>query len=147
MNTSEILVSVMSKKGQFGRARWRKALKTRKGVQGKVEKVTSMSIRAGVDYDAMKVVKEKRESGELPAENAGLPWGQWVAFPYLIAHKDKHYLRLYPNGNGKIETQYFLNGSPATMEEISSYVLASELPKGEKPDCITVSLENIEELV
>jgi hypothetical protein len=147
MNTSEILVSVMSKKGQFGRARWRKALKTRKGVQGKVEKVTSMSIRAGVDYDSMKVVKEKRESGELPAENAGLPWGQWVEFPYLIAHKDKHYLRLYPNGNGKIETQYFLNGSPATMEEISSYVLASELPKGEKPDCITVSLENIEELV
>jgi hypothetical protein len=147
MNKSEILVNVMSKKGQFGRARWRKHLKTRKGVQGIVEKVTCMTIRAGIDYDNMKAVKEKRESGELPAENAGLPWGEWVAFPYLIAHKDKHYLRLYPNGNGKIETQYFLNGSPATMEEISSYVLASELPKGEKPDCITVSLENIEELV
>lgn len=147
MNTSEILQNVLAKKGQFGRASWTKALKTRKGVSAKIEKQVTMSMRAGLDYDNLTAVKEKRESGELPKENAGLPWGQWVAFPYLISHKDKHYLRLYPNGNGKIETQYFLNGEKTTMEAIAPHVLASELPSGEKPECITVTLENITELV
>jgi len=147
MNTATILQNVLSKKGQFGRASWKKALKTRKGVSAAIEKQVTMSMRAGVDYDNLSSVKEKRENGELPAENAGLPWGQWVAFPYLISHKDKHYLRLYPNGNGKIETEYFLNGEKTTLEQVKPFLLASELPSGEKPECITVTLENITELV
>jgi hypothetical protein len=106
-----------------------------------------MSIRAGIDYDNLKAVKEKREDGTLPEVNQGLPWGQWVSFPYLIEHKGSHYIRLYPSGH--VETSYFLNGQPVEIEQIKEFVLASELPKenSEKPDCITVNLENIVELV
>lgn len=148
MNTATILANVLDKKGQFGRATWRKTLKTRKGNEAlHIEKVTDMSMRAGIDYDNMKAVKEKRESGELPAENAGLPFGSWVAFPYLIEHNGTHYIRLYPNTGGKVETAYFLNGESTTLDEVKQFLLASELPKpGNRPDCITVKLENITEL-
>jgi hypothetical protein len=148
MNTTDILANVLQKKGQFGRAKWSKQLKTRKGITDNITKRTQMVVRAGIDYDNMKSVQEKRESGELPAENAGLPWGRWVegCFPYLIHHKEKHYVRLYPNGN--VQTQYYLNGNPVELDAIKEFVLASELPKiGEKPDCITVCLDNMEELV
>lgn len=146
MNTASILSNLLAKKGQFGTIQWRKALKTYKGTTDKIEKSVTMSMRAGIDYDNMAIVKEKRVNGELPSENAGLPWGKWVAFPYLILHKEKHYVRVYPNGNGKIETEYFCNGAPTTLNEIRHLLLASEIPSGEHPDCITVTLENITHL-
>ena len=148
MKTAEILANILAKKGQFGNATWHKILKTRKVFETlTIEKMTTMSMRAGIKYDNLASVKEKRENGELPSENSGLPWGEWVAFPYLIAHKGKHYLRLYPNGNGKIETAYFLNGTPCKLDEVRAYLLASELPKpGNEPDCITVTLDNITNL-
>lgn len=146
MNTTQILANVLQKKGQFGRAKWSKQLKTRKGVSDTITKKTQMVVRAGIDYDNMRSVQEKRESGELPAENAGLPsWQEWDIFPYLLRKKgepDKKYIRLYPVQNS-VQTEYFLNGEPVQLDEIKEYLLASELPSGNKPDCITVGLENM----
>ena len=92
MNTASILSNVLAKKGQFGRATYQKRLKTRKGSAHVIEKRTSMTIRAGIDYDNLSAVKEKRANGDLPEVNNGLPWGSWVCFPYIISHNDKHYI-------------------------------------------------------
>lgn len=146
---SEILQVLFQTKAQFRSVTYVKPLKTRKGVTQVITKKIRMSVRAGLDYDNMKTVQEKRETGELPAQNAGLQWGEWKNFPYLIEHKGKEYIRLYPNYNGKTETTYFVDGQPAQLEEFQTLVLASELPKtdGNKPDCISVSFDNVQTLV
>lgn len=146
---SEILQVLFSKKAHFGTVVYEKQLKTRKGVSQVITKKTRMSIRAGLDYDNMKAVQEKRETGELPEINQGLKWGTWKNFPYLIEHKGQEYIRLYPNPNGKTVTEYFVDGHPANLEEFQTLVLASELPKkdGNMPDCISIAFDNVKELV
>lgn len=155
MNTASILSNVLAKKGQFGRATYQKRLKIRKGKETTreghahvIEKRTSMTIRAGIDYDNLSAVKEKRANGDLPEVNNGLPWGSWVCFPYLISHNDKHYIRLYPK-DGSIKSEYFLDGNPVDLDDVKGMLLVSELPKKDapKPDCITVNLENIVEII
>ena len=149
MTPTEILRNLVNKRGHFGRAKWRKVCKTRKGFIGTIEKETEISMRAGVDYDKMHAVIECRESGDLPEENQGLPWGEWQAFPYLIGHKGEQYARLYPNAAGKIETHWFLNGKESTLEEMKQHLLASDAKElvDEIPTCVTVKLKNILELI
>lgn len=53
---------------------WTRSAKTRKGVTDTILKSVRMVGRVGVEYDNLRAVQEKRESGELPTENAGLPW-------------------------------------------------------------------------
>jgi hypothetical protein len=146
MNTTQMLQNVMAKKGQFGRAKINKPLQTRKGVMADIRKVSNIVIRAGINYDNLSAVKEKRQTGELPETNAGLPWGEYVngCFPYLIHHKGQHYVRLYPSG--KPDIQYLMNGKLVSESEIKNLVLASEIREN-TADCITVKLDNLEELV
>ncbi len=143
MNKATILENVLAKKGQFGSVVINKPLKNRAGVKHDVRKITKMVIRAGINYDNLTVVKEKRESGKLPPVNAGLPFGSWVAYPYLIHHKGNHYIRLYPASS---KTEYLLDGKPTDIESIKHLVLASEV-KPNHSDCITVNINNIQELV
>ncbi len=103
MKIEEIKSVIKSHKGQNLSVILGKQLKTRKrildsamigdneititGEAPVVEKVTSIVIRGGVEYDNQKVVMEGRDDGTLPEENAGLPWGQWVEYPFHIEHK------------------------------------------------------------
>ncbi len=109
-------------------------------------------MRGGIDYDNMKVVKEGREDGSLPSENAGLPWGEWAEFPYHIAHKGQDYARFYPASGNDISTgkgfvphvEYYLNGELTTKEAVTSICLASEFPNREEtPLCFTIKAENV----
>ena len=60
---------------------WSRAVKTRKGVADTIRKNVRMVGRIGIEYDNVKTVQDKRESGKLPTENAGLPWGRWECYP------------------------------------------------------------------
>ena len=82
-------------KGQNVRVKWVRPVKVKKG-QTVYFKETSGKFAAGIDYENMVKVQQGRDNGELPSENAGLPWGHWMDFPYLIGHKGKTYVRLYP---------------------------------------------------
>jgi hypothetical protein len=147
MNITEAKSILAAHKGQNLSAIFGKQLKTRKGVEAVVEKVSRIVVRGGIDYDNIKSVQEKRESGELPSENAGLPWGQWAEFPFHIQHKEQDYLRLYPASGLEFipKVEYYLNGELSTKDAIESLVLKSELPKpnDERPDCMTIKVENI----
>lgn len=123
---------------------WVRPCKTRKGVQDSITKAVRMVGRMGIDYDNIGAVQDKRESGELPKENAGLPWGVWATFPYLIEHQGAFYLRLYNGTSEKVkpEVHFFRNGVEVRKDEIAPVLLASE--KEEKHgDCFTCKLENM----
>lgn len=143
-NTMNIEETLKSKKGQFTRAAWVRDCKVKVGAPS-IRKATVMTVRAGIEYDNMKVVKDKRESGELPAENAGLPWGEWEVYPYLIQHHGIRYARLYPMASSNTQVAYFMDGKERTFEEVEQYLLASEKRK-QKGDCITVKLADLVEL-
>lgn len=132
-------------KGSFHSAVWKKTLKTKKAFQNEnIVKITKAVVRFGIEYDNMKAVQIKRESGELPKENAGLPWGEWKQYPYIITHKGNDYLRVSVSANNPIISEYYLNGKRVDKDVIKSMCLASEFPTNtEKPDTMTINIDNI----
>lgn len=146
MKKSEVLAIVRTApKGANIVLEWTRDAKTRKGTAGKVEKHVRMVGRIGVEYDNLNDVQEKRESGELPPVNQGLPWGEWEEYPFLIAHKGKHYLRMY-KGTSVVhvpKVEWRLNGQPVPREMVEPFLLASETAEKEG-DCFTCSVENLE---
>lgn len=134
------------KKGQNGSFRsmvMERPLKTKKAYADEVlTKRTETVVRLGVDYDNIKNVKMKRENGELPEKNAGLQWGEWESFPYIVKHKDKKYLRCATSKGNTPITTYYRNGKKVSFEEIENMLLASEKTSKEK-DVFSVDIENI----
>ena len=123
---------------------WTRPCKTRKGTMAGITKSVRMVGRMGIEYDNINEVQEKREEGTLPKENAGLPWGQWSEYPWLIEHKGKFYLRLY-NGTSSLTTPkstFFMDGIEAEKAEVAPFLLASELAEKDG-DCFTCSIENL----
>jgi hypothetical protein len=150
VNIIDIKNILATRKGQNLSAVFGKELKTRKGVQDCVEKVTSIVVRGGIDYDNQALVKEGREDGSLPEENAGLPWGQWAEFPYHITHKDTDYVRFYSASGLSFEpkVEYYLNGELTTKETIQPLCLASEFPnRQDAPLAMTVKAENVKAIL
>ena len=118
-------------------------VKTLKSFDGKITKKSKYkNARLGMAYDNLKQTIELRESGELPKENAGLPWGKWKTFPYVLEHKGKEYLRVYSDFN-KIESTYFLNGNEVKKSDILQYLLSSE-KSDKKPEnpLLTMSIKS-----
>ena len=150
MKIADITNLLFTRKGQNLSAIIGKELKTRKGVTDCVEKVTSIVIRAGIDYDNQALVKEGREDGSLPSENAGLPWGQWVNFPFHIEHKGTDYVRFYSASGLAFEpkVEYYLNGILSDKLTIQPLCLASEFPnRTEAPLAMTVKADNVKAIL
>ena len=123
---------------------WEKELKTRKGIESVVVKKTEATLRMGVTYDNKASVIEKRETGELPKENQGLPYGTWYRFPYLIEHKGNLQLRVTTSQNTKYNTKYYIDGIEATKDEVRELVLKSEIESnGERPEVFNIKIENV----
>ena len=132
-----------TKGGQFRTVDIERPLKVKKGVEP-ITKKSTVSIRLGVAYDNIKDVQAKRESGELPAENAGLPWGEWLQYPYVIAHKGEQYLRCSLNKNGNPKpAQYFQNGIEITKEQAQAVAYASEFADKDDMDVFNLKASNI----
>lgn len=148
MEVSNFINAVSGVKGANLSATWVRPLKVRKsaGEGITVEKRTTAVIRTGVDYDNLQVVKEGREDGTLPEQNEGLPWGEWVQFPYHIKHKDQDYLRLYPASglNFTPKVEYFLNGESVSKDIVEPLCLASEFKVNEEqPTCFTIKAASL----
>lgn len=123
---------------------WQKSLKTRKGVEDTIVKKTSAVLRMGVTYDHKASVIKKRENGELPEVNQGLPYGTWHLFPYLIEYKGSYQLRVTTTDSTKYNTKYYLNGKEVTKDDIASMVLKSEITSSrDKPEVFNIKVENI----
>jgi len=123
--------------------------KVRKG-ETPIQKFSHMQVRVGVNYDNIAAVKEKRESGELPAENAGRAWGVYVPglFPYVILHKDQLYFHFSTvNASMKTETKWVRDGKEITAAEAQVSCLASEFAdRGTTLECFDLKVESILEI-
>jgi hypothetical protein len=115
-----------------------------------IVKTTRIVIRGGVEYDNIGKVQDLRESGELPSENAGLPWGQWAEYPLHITHKEQDYARFYPaSGIGFTpKVTYTMNGVEVPKAVIEPLCLASEFQiREDEPLCFTIKAENVKDII
>lgn len=108
----------------------------------RVEKVTTMTVRKGIDYKAQKSVQEKVAEGKELTHK--LPWGKWIeGFEgLLIEHNGAEYVRLYCSPN-KSHTTFFCDGRVVDKEEIEADVRPSYWKHDGKPDAMTVRTENV----
>ena len=143
---AELIKLFLSKTGQICSVSWRRPMKVFKGETRQAEKLVSAVVRAGVNFDNMASVKEKRETGELPPENTGLPWGTWFVFPYIIEHKGEHYLRFSRFPGGKLETHFFLDGKEVEKEALQGICTAAEFTERDSLDCFNVRASSVAEL-
>lgn len=146
MEYNKLLSLATSKqKGSWRRMVWQKELPVRAIYKDlyKVTKVTEGTVRFGINYDNMGAVKAKRAAGELPQANAGLPWGQWKQYPYSITHKGKDYFRVALDKNNKLVSTYYINGKPATPEQVYAICTKSAFSSGNTPDILTIAIDNI----
>lgn len=139
-----ILSRILAKRGQFTGCLWVRTLKTRKGVLSVVTKETRATVRAGIDHEQRAKVETARADGSLPAVNSGLPWGQWLAFPFVIEHKGNHYVRLYPVEGRAPRVVYRIDGKLAAKSDVESLCLASEFNTVRADvGCMTLGLHNL----
>jgi hypothetical protein len=146
-----IVRTLLSFKGQILTLQIGRECKMRKGVTGMVHKFSKMQVRVGIDYDNIAAVQEKRESGELPAENAGRAWGSYVPglFPYVIEHKGQIYFHFstLPNSSFKSEVHFMRDGKPIEKSEVATLCLASETTERETTlECFDLKVESILEI-
>jgi len=151
VNIDSIKTLIKTRKGQNLSAIISKEVKTKAAHKAnKIQKITKLVIRGGIDYDNIGVVQEKREDGSLPSENAGLPWGEWAEFPLHITHKGQDYARFYPASgiNFTPKVQYLLNGVEVDKSVIEPLCLASEFPtRKDEPLCFTIKADNVVDIL
>ena len=144
---TEMLDLLMSRKGQIVTVKTQRPVKMKKD-QPAVTKTSEFQCRVGVNYDNIKVVKEGRASGELPAENAGLPWGEWIDFPYTIGHKGETYVRCTMLDNSFRRAPVFMlaDGTVVDKEFVKSKALASEFKEGDESVVFNIKLSSLLEV-
>ena len=135
-------------KGQFITAYWRSEptpAAAHKGVH--LLKITKGVVRSGIDYAKLTTVKEAIANGER-GEVEPLPWGVWKDFPYIIEHKGKEYLRLYPSPSEshRPKATFFVEGVEVDRATFATYLTPSNAKKLLEPeplDCFTIAEENL----
>lgn len=141
------LKKLLSKKGHIATITTQRDMKMRKG-QPQVSKKSTFQCRIGINYDNIAVVKDKRATGELPAVSEGLPWGEWLEFPYLITHKGETYARCTMLHNNFIpKTTFFLDGHEIDKELVKPMCLASEFKEDRDNDVFNIKISSILEVV
>lgn len=139
---------LLTYKGQIVTIKTRRPMKVRKG-RDPIEKESVFQCRIGVTYDNIANVKTKRSTGELPLVNHGLPWGQWVFFPYLLEYKDQYYFRctMLRNSKSVHTTRYIRGGSDISRNEAMIDCLASEFPAvAPDADVFNIKVDSILEI-
>lgn len=137
---------LLSRKGQIVSMITERDCKVRKN-QDPIRKRSEFQCRVGVNYDNIKTVIEGRKDGTKPAENAGLPWGEWALFPYVITHKGEYYFRCTTLANGHSKPAvYTRNGQVISKEEAQLACLASEFGKGDDSEVFNIKVSSLQEV-
>lgn len=149
MSTAQqtFLDTLLTRKGQIVTVKTTRPVKVRKGMPA-INKTSEFQCRVGVNYDNIATVKEGRADGTLPAENAGLPWGEWEIFPYVIAHKGERYVRCTMLQNSFRRAPVFTleDGTVIDKEQVIPMALASEFKEGDDNAVFNIKLSSILEV-
>ena len=140
---TQLLDKLLARKGQIATFTTERPLKVRKN-ETAITKTSTFQARVGVDYDNIKAVQDKRANGELPAENAGLPWGTWAVFPYVIEHKGEFYFRCTRIRNNFIpKSTYARDGVQISKDEAQLAALASEFKDDDSNEVFTIKISSL----
>lgn len=112
-----------------------------------VTKLTTISIRKGIDYNKTKKVQNRRKGKEYTPKNTFF----YHIDKTLLKNKkeDKYYIGAFLNIYGKPNTLYMVNGRKVTYEQLKEMGIMQPSfwgKKGEKPDFITIGLDKITEV-
>jgi hypothetical protein len=123
--TNTAITAFLSCKGQFASVTFKsnpKPAASSKGVM--LEKVTTGVFRAGINFANISSVKEgiaNNERGEVQP----LAWGEWVNFPFVIAHKGENFLRLTVASGKVMSVTFKVNGVEVSREEFETHLIPS----------------------
>ena len=120
-----------TQRGSIHTITYAKELKTRKGVDDTIMKVTTLQGRFGVEYDNIKSVQEAREDGSAPAENGGLVGAMvWDDHRYILKNENtgKYQLRVTKCNRWPSKVTYLKNGVVVEKKDIEPLCLKSEFP-------------------
>lgn len=149
MDASAIVAELVGHKGQHVPIQWARTLKTLRNVSEVITKRTTCYVRAGIEYANLKSVREAIAEGERGEVGPLRGADQWVEYPFIIrnANTGELKVRLYPATfqNLPRRTEYFIDGRPATFDEVRPLCRASEFPTpgGEPPACFTVKAADV----
>ena len=142
--TNEILQLLNKKRGTIATLTTLRAMKVRKGMEP-IQKLSTFQARVGVEYDNIKAVQDKRANGELPAENQGLPWGEWYDYPHIIEHKGEYYYRCTRVRNQFVpQVTYLQHGVEITKESAEIQCLASEFRGDTDNEVFTIKVASLQ---
>ncbi len=134
---------LMSRKGQIVTVTTERFCKVRKGVDPIIKRST-FQCRVGVNYDNIAAVQAGRANGTLPEKNAGLPYGEWAIFPFLIEVKGDYHIRCTAiKNNFKRSSEYFQYNQAITKQEAEVKCLASEFGKGTAPEVFNIKMSSL----
>ena len=159
MNTNMILNKLNLKtKGQFFKLSYVSDLPLTAAAKREghnAYKVTTATVRYGINYSSQKAVQEKKAqaiaSGATPSDYGTLSWGTWKKGyeGVVIEHKGQNYIRLYSTPN-KAKSRYFVDGVEVNLDALknSGLIQNSYFNKSnEKPLAMTIKAENIQEIM
>ncbi len=110
-----------------------------------VTKLTTMSVRKGVNYSNLKSVIARRSQPNYIPSNIQ-PWYYHID-KMLLKHntKDQYYVALFPN-HGRPTTMYLLDGMPISKQELQEKGVMQPsfwTKQSKKPEMITLGLDKI----
>lgn len=109
-------------------------------------KTTVAAVEVGTPFADLTNVKAAQVAGKRGPVGE-LPWGEWLAFPYVITHKGNEYLRVNLAPAGVVSVTCTVDGVEVDRETFDTYVVPS-MRAGAKPmpDTVTIPLANIRSL-
>lgn len=131
LTTKEIIDTIKGiKKGTWVR------LEKQKYLDKDIKKITSMTIRLGVDYTHIKAVG-KDHCGQLP-------WGHWVEGleGLVIEHKGHYYLRVANAYTKGTYSNYYIGGQEVSKESVEKLIGSEKLETKENA-IYNIKFENI----
>ena len=112
-----------------------------------VTKLTTMSVRKGVNYNNLKAVKMKKVNASQEQSSSKKCWYSHID-KMLLQHNDKpntYYVALFPNPLTKTRTMYMFNGIVVSKEKLQEMgvMQPSFWKEKEQPIMITLGLDKI----
>jgi hypothetical protein len=138
------IITAITTPGEFIPVVWETTVKPAAAHKGRVlVKVTRAAVECGTPFAELAEVKAGI-AAEKRGEVGELPWGEWTAFPYIIGHKGREYVRLNLAAAGIMSVVCTVDGVEVDRETFDSYLIPSQRA-GAKPMplTITVPLENL----
>lgn len=132
-NANNVINAFLSASGQFASVTFKSNPKPAAEFKGVVlEKVTTGVFRSGVNFANLATTKAEFASGER-TEVQPLAWGEWVQFPFVIAHKGERFLRLTTVNGAKSKSKFFVNGTEVARNEFESFLVPSARSAAKAP--------------